>query len=164
MNESANQPLNSGILRQQEFLDNDVKANQQFIHQQNIIDEKITNNMLKINVVLYLFTLAMIGIFVFVTNTAFYMEVRQPDSKDGQGVKINENQTLYFSLFLFTYKYPNLTKVSNFYQCVKNSTNCDNSCQGVDIKYLNRTFPIECSDYGKFSIAGVIVSKTIYYK
>jgi hypothetical protein len=70
------------------------------------------------------------------------------------GVNLYE---LTFSLLNFTKKKGNEEIITNFYNCILNE-NCDNKCEGVNIKeILKNSQIIKCEYFFTFQLAGIIV-------
>jgi hypothetical protein len=130
---------------QEKFLENEARLSERQFAEQNNFDEKIVNNMLKLNILFYLFTLSLIGLVVFYGKDIFSF--------------CNEELELTFSIYEFTQvtKSEKLNKFSNSYSCVFNSTNCDNNCHNISLINLLDIFPFECTWFSRFLFAGLIV-------
>jgi hypothetical protein len=131
--------------REEKFLENEARLSERLFAEQNIFDEKIVNNMLKLNILFYIFTLSLIGLVVFYGKDIFGF--------------YNEKVELTFSIYQFTQvtKADKFTNVSNKYSCVRNSTNCDNDCHDISLSSLREIFPFECTWFSQFLLAGLIV-------
>ena len=137
----------SGILKQQDFIDNELVLTEKIFYQQNIIENKITNNVLKINLILYILTLAISVTFVLCLKYFFYI---LPSNQTQNKEQIN------FSLLQFNYS-NNSNSITNTLNCVTNSTTCDNRCNSINVDKIKLDFDINCSMYVNLYIAGLIV-------
>ena len=137
----------SGILKQQDYIDNELVLTEKLFSQQNIIENRITNNMLKINLILYISTLIISVIFVICCKNFFHITpLNQAQNKD----------MIKFSLLQFTYS-NNTTTIINTLNCVTNSTTCENRCNSINIDKIRLDFDINCGLYMSLYIAGLIV-------
>ena len=138
------------ILTQGEFMDNEMKMSERLFSQQNVLDEKITNNMLKINIVIYVFTLSLSIMVVFYSSDIFKMQPR--DDKTSTDIKLT------FSLLNFRQEGRDVHNVTNPYSCILNTTTCENNCKNISIEKLKEIFPLECRYFSTFESAGIIVN------
>jgi hypothetical protein len=138
------------ILTQGEFMDNEMKMSERLFSQQNVLDEKITNNMLKINIVIYIFTLSLSTMVVFYSSDIFNMKPR--DDKTSTDIKLT------FSLFSFHIEGKGVQNATNPYSCILNTTTCENNCKNISIEKLKEIFPLECGYFSTFESAGIIVN------
>lgn len=139
LRENSNRP-------QEILIENDVRLSERQFAVQNLIDEKIVNNMLKLNILFYFFILLSIAIVLFYGKHIFGFS--------------NEDVQLYFSFYDFTVESFNLSlfNVTNKYTCVKNTTSCENNCHNISLNELKIKFQIECYDFSKYFVAGEIVN------
>jgi hypothetical protein len=131
------------------IMNHELIASEKHFHLQKNLDEKIANNMLKLNIVLFAFTIILSVIFVFYSSTIFYIE---PNN-----IQISEYSSLSFSLIEFTIGEKNKTRISNHYTCIENSVTCENDCKSVDLDYIKTKFDFECFRFSKFYLAGLLV-------
>jgi len=133
----------------------DSNINQEFhssekhFNLQKNLDEKIANNMLKLNMVLFLFTIILSVMFVLYSSTIFFIE---PIDRDK-----SEYSIVSFSLIDFTIYEKNNTSIYNTYSCVKNKITCENNCRSIDLHYIMTNFEFECHYFSDFFIAGLVV-------
>jgi hypothetical protein len=142
---------NTRIASQGDYMENELKMSEKFFKQQNNLDEKITNNMLKINVLIYIFILCLTGILVFYSTNIFY--IRPYEDQESRGVKLT------FSILYFRQEGKEVINTTNPYSCIYNSTSCENNCKNFSLPKLKEIFPLECYMFAKFQSAGIIVSK-----
>ena len=148
MNLTNNDESYAHILSHTQLIENDMKMTTKFIKEQNNLDERLTNNILKLNAVGYLMNLTMIFTLMFFSTNLFTFEI------SSSGAKLFE---LTFSLLTFTKKKGNEGIITNFYNCIFNE-NCDNKCEGVNIKeILKISENLKCEYFFTFQIAGIIV-------
>ena len=133
----------------------DSNINQEFhssekhFNLQKNLDEKIANNMLKLNMVLFLFTIILSVIFILYSSTIFFIEPID--------VQNSEYSSVSFSLIDFTIYEKNNTRISNIYSCVKNKITCENKCRSIDLDYFKSNFEFECHYFSDFFMAGLVV-------
>ena len=125
------------------LLENEMKLSAKLFNEQNTLDERITNNMLKINVVIYLFTLCLITLLVFFSSNIFCIK------NDDEDVRLN------FSLLRFSQEGLNGTFP---YDCIYDYSNCDNNCKNISIVNLRDELQFECLWFQTFAVAGIIVN------
>jgi hypothetical protein len=142
-----------------ERIHNEALLSGRQFNEQNLIEEKIANNMLKVNFCLYLVTLILTLSFVLLSNDIFHISQIPAVDKDR-----SRDEKLTFSLFSFKY-FNNTNNTStnysivNPYKCILNETNCteNNNCKGVKIEYLMNEFGITCEMLPRFLTAGTVV-------
>lgn len=127
----------------------DNNRNEDYLLYQNILEDKLTNNMFKINTVIYISTLFLVLIFIFSTRTIVYTEAKEM-------IPLKEEFDL--SLLDFTFVTYQDKSVSNYYSCIHNYTTCDNVCNGFNLTKTLEDFYIACEDFERASTAGILVS------
>ena len=137
------------LFNQDSLINHEQIASEKHFHLQKNLDEKIANNMLILNIILFGFTIILSVIFVFYSSTILYIEPNNFQSSD--------YSSMSFSLMEFTIGEKNNTRISNYYRCVKNSATCENDCKSVDLNYIKTKFDFDCFSYSKFSLAGLLV-------
>lgn len=142
---------NTRIASQGDYMENELKMSEKFFKQQNNLDEKITNNMLKINVLIYMFIIFLTSMLVFYSTNIFY--IRPYEDQEYRGVRLT------FSILYFRQEGKEVINTTNPYSCINNSTTCENNCNNFLLPKLKEIFPIECYMFAKFQSAGIIVSK-----
>ncbi len=142
---------NTRLVSNGDYMENELKMSEKFFKQQNNLDEKITNNMLKINVLIYIFIVCLTSILVFYSTNIFY--VRPYEDQEYRGVKLT------FSILYFRQEGKEVINTTNPYSCINNSTDCENKCENFSLPKLKEIFPVECYMFAKFQSAGIIVSK-----
>lgn len=132
------------ILNNNEFFENERKHAEQNFLEQTKLDEKITNNMLKMNVVLYLISICLA--FLFTLNSPEVMYVRP--------INFNPNikYELRFSLLKWVYRTEQEKQTNNLY-CI-----LDNSCENVNLDDIIKDFNLSLDKFNVFRIAGIIVN------
>jgi hypothetical protein len=140
----------SGILKQHELYENEEILAKNHFTRQNVLENRITNNMLKINLCLYGISLIISIVSVIFLNKFFYL--LPINSK----FKSSENERIYFSVFEFTYSSKDI-EVTNYLNCVHN-IKCENDCNDIDIIKIKLDYGLQCDAYANFRIAGIIVS------
>lgn len=143
------------ILPHDEHFENEIRLSEKLFNQQNIFDERIVNNVLKLNIFIYLMTIIFVIVFTFCSDTIFYMIPMREDEE-------LLYSKLKFSLIDFTQESKSTGKiknVTNFYHCITNFDNCDESskCKDVNFKELQVFFGCSCEWFHNFSLAGTIV-------
>ncbi len=142
----SREEISSGLKSTEEkFLENEARLSERLFAEKNNIDEKIVNNMIKLNVLFYIFTLLLNGFLFFYGDDIFGFSGEEIDMR--------------FSLFHFKVEGRNKSfkNASNEYDCVRNATTCENYCRKVYLEELKEIFPFECSWFSKFLLAGLIV-------
>jgi hypothetical protein len=136
-------------MNKQEFYDNEQLITKQRFFQQNILENKITNNMLKINLSIYGISLAISVLSVLFFNEFFYL---LPTNTN-----IDSNDRLLFSIFDFTHVIHG-KHFTNSLNCV-NDIECDNVCVNIDIIKIKLDYSMSCENYAFLRLAGLIVIK-----
>ena len=152
---------NSRMMTQNDINETEMRLSDRFFNQQNDLDEKITNNMLKLNMVIYICTICLSCLFIFQSTEVFAM---RPKVDLDQLANIYNPALPYykitFSLFYFTTQAStesSLVNATNPYSCVYNTTTCENNCKNISMQILKDTFPLECNMFSNFNSAGIIV-------
>jgi hypothetical protein len=137
----------SGILKQQEYYENEQNITKYRFNRQNILENRITNNMLKINLCLYGISLTISFLSVIFLNKFFYLLPLN--------TKLDANDKILFSIFDFTYVTQGI-EITNELRCVHNKK-CDNNCTNVDINKIKLDYGLDCECYAALRTAGLIV-------
>jgi hypothetical protein len=141
--------MNDYTYSQTEESDTDSVLTEKLFSEQNAVEDRIANNMLKINLGLYIATLIIIILIVAWFKFFFYIH------------PINKNTTrLQFSALEFHYdnkENPNkIISVTKSLSCVLDNK-CTNNCE-LDMKSITAEFNLYCGIYNQARIAGLIVS------
>jgi len=143
-----------------EVSDNEILMANRLLEQQNVYEDKISDNILKLIIFFYLFTIGLTFLLIFYSSN-FYRITPSAPSDPTISYSDSDYMTLHLSLLDFTV-IKNNSAVTNSFSCFKNYTNCEletnNDCKSIDISIIKSTFQIECSDFNKFTIAGIIVN------
>jgi hypothetical protein len=130
-------------------IDYDQIASEKHFRQIKLLDEKIADNMLKLNIVLFISTIILSVIFIFYSSNIFYIQPIE--------IRESEYSELTFSLIGFTVEEKNNTKLTNQYTCISNFETCENKCKSIDLDDIRKKFDFECKMFSNFAFAGIIV-------
>lgn len=128
------------------IIERDVGLFDRLFADQNVIDQKIANNMLKLNILFYFFVLVLISFLLFYGKHIFGL------SNDGEEMNFS-----FYDFTLVSYNY-SISNITNKYTCMKNTTSCENTCNDISIENLKKIFDIDCSYFTRYALAGEIVN------
>jgi hypothetical protein len=152
MEDTVSQKAKSSMIKTEE---KDIKANNNYIKNENFMDEKITNNMMTVNIFLSVFILLIILYYTIFSDKLIFVDLQQSEES-------LKSHYVYFSLFHFDYYQPNHSKIVFPYYCITNTTSCENKCE-YDVRNLLKYLPFDCHQFKQLSLSGVIVKFELYF-
>lgn len=144
------------IINQQEYIENEMRLSERHFNEQNLFDEKITNNMLKISLALSTITIIINILRVLSYECMIYVLSLSPNKDYHNNLQLDE---IKFSVFRFeVLMVHKRTHQINSYGCLKNTAYCTNNCVGIDLlKDLNDDYNLPCSFIRQVETANIIV-------
>jgi hypothetical protein len=118
------------------------------------IDNKISNNMLKLNFSFYILAIGIMLLYILLIQEIFYARSKSD---------LRINRRVSFSLLYFTLKDKNetYTEQKNSYFCIKDLSDCEsssNTCTAIDFIDLNEEFGLSCNKMKNIVISSRVVS------
>jgi len=117
---------------------------------QNKNEERITSNLVKTLICLYVVLIALSFVIIFAVNKYFWIDATSP---------FNES---YLQISLFSFRFVNYqnqnikTETYNFNCVSADSNSCLNNCN-FNIKLFEQYFDIYCSNFFRFKLSAIIV-------